>query len=363
MEINIKNTSLIRTNVENTGLKVDVGTSSILPELIDLEVTPRSEKQVFKHEGSYGYDEVTVNAIPEEYIIPTGELQISKNGVHNVKEYNNAVVEVIPNLQYKEVIPSGVYQTILPDEEYDGLSRVDVQEVTSNIDHNITPNNIKKGVSILGVDGEYEGEQTKYAPRFISFYMYQGTELDDELENLDVSNIDDMRRMFFSCKTLTRLDLTNFITSKVTNTEYMFYLCGALSSLNLTGCDFSNSTTISNTFNSCQKITYLPEMNGGKIAVLTNSFKDCRSLKHFNGFKDLGKAFLTNVSINYSNYKWDLSSCTLLTHDSLVNIINNLYDIKTKGCNAQQLVLGSNNLAKLLDTEIEIATNKGWTVT
>ena len=58
----------------------------------------------------------------------------------------------------------------------------------------------------------------------------------------------------------------------------------------------------------------------------------------------------------------DLSSATKLTHESLMNVINNLYDIKTKGCNAQPLVLGSTNLAKLTAEEIAIATNKGWNV-
>jgi hypothetical protein len=54
--------------------------------------------------------------------------------------------------------------------------------------------------------------------------------------------------------------------------------------------------------------------------------------------------------------------CTKLTHDSLMNVINNLYDIKSKGCNTQQLVLGSTNLAKLTAEEINIAVEKGFSV-
>ena len=45
---------------------------------------------------------------------------------------------------------------------------------------------------------------------------------------------------------------------------------------------------------------------------------------------------------------------------NLMNIINNLYDIKTKGCQAQRLQLGPTNLAKLTDEEKQIAINKGW---
>ena len=45
-----------------------------------------------------------------------------------------------------------------------------------------------------------------------------------------------------------------------------------------------------------------------------------------------------------------------------MNVINNLYDIASAGVKPQQLVLGSENLAKLTAEEIKIATDKGWTV-
>ena len=77
------------------------------------------------------------------------------------------------------------------------------------------------------------------------------------------------------------------------------------------------------------------------------------------GFENLGKAYLTNKSANYLNYGLVLTNCSP-THDSLMNIINNLYDIKTKGCQEQRLQLGPTNLAKLTDEEKQIAIDKGW---
>ena len=91
-------------------------------------------------------------------------------------------------------------------------------------------------------------------------------------------------------------------------------------------------------------------------------FNKCTALTTFNGLKNAGKAFLTSQSANYYAYTINLSECTLLTHDSLMNVINKLYDIATSGCNTQSLTLGSTNLAKLTAEEIAIATNKGWTV-
>ena len=91
-------------------------------------------------------------------------------------------------------------------------------------------------------------------------------------------------------------------------------------------------------------------------------FRDAKNITNLGGFRNLGEAYLTTQSANYSNYQLFLSNNKNITHDSLMNIINNLYDIKTKGVKQQQLVLGTTNLAKLTAEEIAIATEKGWTI-
>ena len=49
----------------------------------------------------------------------------------------------------------------------------------------------------------------------------------------------------------------------------------------------------------------------------------------------------------------------LLTHDSLLNVINEAADVTA---NPKTLTLGTNNLVKLTDEEKAIATSKGWTL-
>lgn len=62
-----------------------------------------------------------------------------------------------PTLQDKTVSPTTAEQTITAGEGYDGLGTVTVEAVTAAIDANITAENIKSGVTILGVTGTYTG--------------------------------------------------------------------------------------------------------------------------------------------------------------------------------------------------------------
>jgi hypothetical protein len=77
-------------------------------------------------------------------------------------------------------------------------------------------------------------------------------------------------------------------------------------------------------------------------------FSGCTNLTNLGGFKEL------RVDL-------DLYGCKKLTHDSLMNVINNLADVTELGTNPT-LALGSVNLAKLTDDEKAIVINKGWTL-
>lgn len=68
------------------------------------------------------------------------------------------------NFQEKIAKPSIEIQEILPDDRYDALSKVIIEAVNSEIDDNIISENIKDGVEILGVVGNYDNrkeEQSK----------------------------------------------------------------------------------------------------------------------------------------------------------------------------------------------------------
>ena len=92
--------------------------------------------------------------------VPTGTIDITKNGLHNVKNYEVANVQVQPNLQKKVVEENG---EVIADEGYDGLIKVVVnvpKELTANTEEKMTEllisKNIGKVVKYTGESGTYE---------------------------------------------------------------------------------------------------------------------------------------------------------------------------------------------------------------
>lgn len=59
--------------------------------------------------------------------------------------------------QSKTVSPTTATQVVKPDSGYDALEQVTVRAVTKSIDANIKPENIREGITILGVVGTFKG--------------------------------------------------------------------------------------------------------------------------------------------------------------------------------------------------------------
>lgn len=219
-------------------------------------------------------------------------------------------------------------------------------------------------------------------------YMFQHCRVLNEIPLLDTSNVTDMSYMFNYAWGLKKVPLLN--TSNVTNMESIFDQCTGLTSIPLLdtskvtnmsrifcGCsrlteipqlDTSKVLNFNSAFLSCRNVQTIPELDGLRMNNINSTFDNCTSLKNFGGLRDIGKKY-TQKTANYYNYNFRLSSCNSLTHDSLMNVINNLYDLNARYDVAnggtlytQQLILGSTNKAKLTAEEIQIATERGWSV-
>lgn len=151
------------------------------------------------------------------------------------------------------------------------------------------------------------------------------------------SNLISMSRGFADVAGMKNIDISGLNTSNVTDISQLFSKNVNIETINMSGCDL------------------------GKVVNVSGLFSDNSGLTSLIFGVDLGKGYSTSATENYSNYKLDLHD-TALNHDSLMSVINNLYDIATAGVQPQQLVLGNTLKAKLSAEEIAIATNKGWTV-
>lgn len=85
-------------------LDVEGGSS---PTIQSLTVTPTTSQQTFNSESVDGYKPVTVNAIPSEYIIPTGNKAITENGTGiDVAQYETVSVNVSGTSKNVQVLQS-----------------------------------------------------------------------------------------------------------------------------------------------------------------------------------------------------------------------------------------------------------------
>lgn len=321
MEFNIGKI-IVNEEIKIADIELDV--LKIYPELEDLEITPTAQEQNFISEN--GYRNVKVKAIETEEL------------------------SLVPS--QNEQVQEGVFN-----------------KVTLLGDVNLLPENIKKDVEIFGVTGTAEVVDFKIDDASYLFNRGARLNLLEPLLSL-CKNITTTAYMFNNCTSLITLDLANLDTSNVTNMSYMFSVCSSLETLKVTNLNTSNVANMTNMFANCKTLTTL-DLNSfdmSNVINVSSMFSNCSGLINFVCFKYLGKAYRVKTK-NYSNYKLDLSRCTKLSNESLMSVINNLYDLNLTYDVAnggtlytQALVLGSTNLAKLTTEEIAIATDKGWTV-
>ena len=176
------------------------------------------------------------------------------------------------------------------------------------------------------------------------------------IPQLDTSNVTTMNEMFRGCESLQTVPL--FDTSNVTNMSYMFYGCKKLTTI--PAFDTSKVTSFSDMFNNATNIISIPLLDCSKVNYGSNinlfSSTTMTYLTDLGGFKDLG------MVKGFNKPSYFLRNCPNLTKDSVLNVLNNLYDRKTAGYSVVTLPFHANALALLSDEEKAIATNKGWTL-
>jgi surface protein len=232
-------------------------------------------------------------------------------------------------------------------------------------------------------------------------YGYKGENV-DFIKNLDTSNAEDMSYMFAECSSLTSLDLIFLDTSKITNMKGMFSYCKSLAQL--PQLDTTSVTDMESMFSSCSNLTNIDlsiyntsnvtnmralfsnnatnlntikfsNQNTSKTSNMISMFNSCSNLTTIIGLnlinaKDVGSMFnycknLTNLDMKNIKVSIIIGASnfgTLLTNESLINTIKELWDNTNNALGGSRtLTLSStskNNIAniyvKLIDVTDEM---------
>ena len=336
------------------------------------KLTPISITENGTYSNENGYNEVTVNVQ-------------DTNGSYD-EGYNdgiaNAETAIAENAQVLDITANGKYAT-----KYSGGDGNLIKEVNVSV---------PKGGGGC-VDFEQIGYDENDVTKFNADIAYSKTIYDswnpertsardyfnDNTElvycpKIDTSKVTGMERMFYACSSLTSIPQLD--TSKVTNMRYMFYNCASLKTIPL--LDTSNVTDMVYMFSICKSLTSIPQLVTSNVTNMSSMFYGCFKLESL-PLLDTSNVTNINTIFGYSsiitltdlggfkNLKIDwndnggLYRLPNLTYQSIMNVINNLYDFRGNGdsTTTRTLQIHSNAMAMLTDEDKALATGKGWTLT
>lgn len=360
-----------------------------------LNVTPSTSQQTLTPTAPLdGWDEVVVAAVTSS-IDANILAENIKDGVTILGV--QGTLDPTPNLQNKTVTPSTSQQTIQADNNYDGLDTVTVEAVTASIDANIQAGNIKAGVQILGVVGEYSGGGSNYQQKTVTPSASQQVVSADSgydalsqvtingSSNLVAGNIKKDVSIFgvtgtyegagitlnphptnlqYACTDgasyanvlpadgswTTAVDLTGIASTN--NMRYMFNNNTVVEDLDLTGWTVPDiAVACTNMFNGCTNLKYVRgSLSFAKSTNLNNMFASCSSLITC-GIVNFGFGATTN------SLTLDLSASAVLDATSMISNMDTNSSGKTR-----ILKLHSTVLSGLSQATLALAASKNITL-
>lgn len=272
-------------------------------------------------------------------------VEITTNGVHDVTQYTSADVNVSPVISSLNVTPTTSAQTITAPQGTDGYSPVNVSAVTSSIDANIQAGNIKDGVTILGVTGNYQGGGGGASVGLL-FTNNNGTL--SKPATLSISGITNLgNNVFQGLFVSTMLGITSVDMSGLTAItgedacNNMFTDVVDLETCNLSNVQTIGDYACSHMFQS----TGLTSLQLGNLQTI--GVFGCSDICN-------NAAYLTTVDlhslsyINSNGLAWAFSGCSALTEISFPALTtnsfanNNVFDSMLLGCEGVTLHFPSN---------------------
>lgn len=171
------------------------------------------------------------------------------------------------------------------------------------------------------------------------FENYKGTSL-DILNGLDISKVIDMKQTFNGCTNLQSISELDMSSNESLNNT--FYNCGLLTSLSL--LNTNNVTNMQYAFTICANLTTLSFLNMIKVTSAPGMLRKC--------FK------ITNLTLKNIKISLQIGDGTswghLLTNDSLINTIQELWDLT--GQTAQTLTMSTTSKENIANIYVKLIT-------
>ena len=256
-----------------------------------------------------------------------------------------------------EINHNGQY-TLAPEGGYEGISKADINvaiplqekdiEIHTNGNYTLTPDDGFDGVSKANINVNVVKPLQDKTVTYTTNGQYEIVP-DEGYEGINRANINVATTtrlriadygIYLANSTFTEIpDIIDF--EGVTNFTYMFSYCHNLTTVRK--IDTSSALIMDRMFWDCGNLVSIEELDASSCDSMVHIFRSTGNLANFGGFVGL---------------KCDLMlDRTILTHDSLMNVINKAADVTASPAT---LTLGSTLLAKLSDEEKAVATNKGW---
>ena len=163
--------------------------------------------------------------------------------------------------------------------------------------------NIRENITSV----EFDPSFANALPVTADFWFNEMNNLEEiiGLEYLNTSRVAGMQYMFYRCRKVTELDLSQFDTQNVTNMNCMFQGCNGLTSLDLSGFNTSNVTSMFQMFNGCNNLSSinLEGFDTQNVTLMSAMFKGCSSLEvlDLSSFNTAKVTSMTEMFNNDSN--------------------------------------------------------------
>lgn len=180
----------------------------------------------------------------------------------------------------------------------------------------IIPENIKSGVQIFNVVGNYEGQtgerfDAKINMDGITTFDTNNTFLNTTVESINLTDIDTSAVTTWSAAFYNHKKLKNLIGFKVGNATSMYWTFGNCAFKETPEMDTSGITDMSQLFSNNRKLKTVNQFDTSSVKTMTRMFTNCVALENLCVLNTSKVTDMTGILIN----------CSSLTDESLNNFM------------------------------------------